>query len=107
MKFEIDGKEFTKAALDDWKKKRIPKVVRNLRKSIKPSDNIDVLCDELYEIKAFMSYDEIVAPIQYKLLIGKIGMKLAALFSFGKRKYSETTIYAYGIHVDKLGKIAD
>lgn len=107
MKFEIDGKEFTEIDLANWKRKRIFKVACNLHKDIKSSDNIDILCNELSEVKESMTYDEIVSSIRYKLLMGKIGMKLAVVFSFGKRRTSKTIIYAEGIHVDKLGRIID
>lgn len=33
MGFEIDGKEFAETDLENWKRKRIPKVVRNLHKN--------------------------------------------------------------------------
>lgn len=107
MRFEIDGKEFTEKELENWKRKRIPKVLHNLQKSVEPSDDIDTLSGELAEVKANMTYNEIVSPIRRKLWIGTIGMKLAVIFSFGKRKTSKTTIYADGIHIDKLGKIID
>ncbi len=107
MRIEIDGKEFTKTDLQNWKRNRIPKVARNLRKDLKLSNDIDMLCNELLEIKKSMTYDEIVSLIQHKLRIGEIGMKLAVAFSFGKRRTSKTKIYADGIHVDKLGKMID
>lgn len=107
MKFEIDEKEFTETDLANWKRKRIPKVARNLHKNIEQSDDIEILCRELLEVKNSMTYDEIVSSIRYKLKIGEIGMKLAVIFSFGKRRTSKTTIYADGIHVDKLGTIID
>ena len=86
MKIEIDGKEFTKADLQNWKRKRLPKVARNLGKNLKPSDDVDMLCNELLEIKKSMTYEEIVSSIRCKLLVGEIGMKLVSVFSFGKRK---------------------
>ena len=107
MRFEIDGKEFTKTDLQNWKRNRILKVARNLHKDIKLSDEIDRLDIELSEVKKSMSYDEIVSLIRHKLLIGEIGMKLAVIFSFGKRRTSKATIYADGIHVDKLGGMID
>lgn len=107
MKFEIDGKEFSEIDLANWKMKRIPKVARNLRKSIRLNEDAKALNDELTKIKSDMTYAEIVSSIKHKLKIGEVGMKLAVLFSFGKRRTSKTTIYADGIHVDKLGKIID
>lgn len=41
MRFEIDGKEFTEADLVNWKRKRIPKVLHNLHKSIKSYDDTE------------------------------------------------------------------
>lgn len=107
MRIEIDGKEITETDLEIWKKKRIPKVLHNLKKNVQSSNNIDVLCNELSEIKQNMTYDEIVSKIKNKLLIGKIGMRFAVLFSFGKRRMAKTTIFADGIHIDKLSKIID
>lgn len=107
MRFEIDGKEFTEIDLEKWKRKRIPKVARNLRKNIRLDKEVNALNEELTKIKAAMTYEEIASSIKYKLKIGEVGMKLAVLFSFGKRRTSKTTIYADGIHVDKLGKIID
>ena len=107
MKFEMDGKVFTETELDNWKRKRIPKVVRNLSKDMKPSDHTDTLCSALSKIKESMTYDEIISSIRHKLLLGEMVMKLAVFFSFGKRRTAKTTIYADGIHVGKLGKIID
>lgn len=107
MKFIIDEKEFTKNDLEKWKRKRTSKVLHNLHKSIKPSDDTEVFYNELSRIKQNMTYDEIVSNIKGKLLIGKIGMKIAVIFSFGKRRMSKTTIFADGIHIDKLGGIID
>jgi hypothetical protein len=107
MRFEINGKEFTEEDLANWKRERIPKVLRNLHRSIQPSDSVETLSSELLAVKESMTYETIVSLIRRKLAIGTIGMKLAVRFSFGKRKAARTVIYADGIHVDKLGKIID
>jgi len=67
------------------------------------ADSVSILNEE----KAQMSYDEIICDLKGKLAIGKIGMKLAVLFSFGKRRMAVTHIYATGIHTEVLGKIID
>ena len=107
MKIIINGKEFTKAEMDTWKKKRIKKVLRNLKKDITVTDDVGVMCDEITKLKAEMSYEEITSKIKLKLAVGQIGMKLAAAISRGKRRSSVTTIYADGITVEKLGKMID
>lgn len=107
MKIIINGDEFTQEQIDDWKKKRVKIVLKTLKKIIQMSENAEVLCEWLSNIKMKMSYDEIVAAIKVKLEIGRIGMKIAALVSRGKRRAAITTIYAEGITIEKLGKCID
>lgn len=103
----IDGKEFTKSEMDNWKRKRVNEVLRNLKRSILMTDNVDVLCENLAELKCKMSYEEIVSPLKTKLAIGKVGMKLGVAVSGSKRKASITTIFADGITAEKFSKIID
>ena len=105
MKIMIEGKDFTQQELEEWKKKRVRKVLRNLKKSLSAPD--DDLCKRLTDIKMDMSYEEITSSIHGKLAIGRIGMKIAVVLSGGKRKTARTTLYADGITVEKLGVIID
>lgn len=107
MKTMIDGKEFTKSDMDNWKRKRVREVLSNLKKSIPMTDNVDVLCENLTELKYKMSYEEIVSPLKTKLAIGKVGMKLAVAVSGSKRKAAITTIFADGITAENFCKIID
>ena len=99
MKICIDGKPFTKGEQDEWKRKRVKKVLKNLNKRLADEEDADVLCERLTELKLSMSYEEIVSCIRVKLAVGRIGMKLAAVLSGKKRRTSVTTIYADGIKV--------
>ncbi len=107
MKIVIDGKEFTKDEMDGWKRKRVGRVLRNLKKTIQMTEHTDVLCDRLTELKLEMSYEEIVSPIRAKLAVGKAGMKLAVRFSGSKRRTAITTIFADGITAKDFTKIID
>lgn len=107
MKIIINDNEFTKYEMDKWKKKRVKAVLKNLNKDIQQTENADILCENLSKIKLQMSYEEIISLIKVKLAIGRIGMKIAATLSKGKRRASITTIYADGINVERLGEIID
>lgn len=107
MKISIKGKEFTKNEMDRWKRKRVCKVLRNLKKTLPTTDDTDALCDQLTALKFKMSYEEILSPIKLKLAVGRVGMKLAAGFSGGKRRAAVTTLFAEGITAEKFTKIID
>lgn len=107
MKIRIDGKPFTKDEQDEWKRKRVKKVLKNLNKRLADEEDADVLCERLTEIKLSMSYEEIVSCIRVKLALGRIRMKLAAMLSGKKRRTSVTTIFSQGITVEALSGIID
>lgn len=107
MKIVIDGKEFTNSDMDNWKRKKVCEVLRNLKKSISMAQNIDVLCENLTDLKYKMSYEEIASLLKTKLVIGKVGMKLGVVLSGSKRKAAITTIFADGITAEKFSKIID
>ena len=107
MKIIINGKEFTKSEMDNWKRKRISKVLKNLKKTLPMADDTDTLCDRLTALKMKMSYEEITSLLKVKLAIGEAGMKFAAAFSGGKRRASFTTIFAEGITGEKFSRIID
>lgn len=107
MKILIEGKEFTKEEMNNWKKKRVKKVLRNLKKKIEMTDDAGVICERLTKLKTEMSYEEITSPIKAKLAFGMVVMKIAAAFSGKRRRASITTIYSDGISVQKLGKLID
>lgn len=71
------------------------------------TEDTDRLCDQLTAIKLSMSYEEIISPIKFKLAIGQVGMKFAALLS-GKRRWAAiTTIFADGITAERFSAIID
>lgn len=107
MKIIINGDEFTKKELDSWKRKRVGKVIKNLKVTLPMVKDTDELCDRLMSIKLKMSYEEITFSMKLKLIIGQIGMKAAAILSGNKRRTAITTIFADGITADKFNKIID
>ena len=80
MNIMINGKEFTKDEMDNWKRKRIGKVLKNLKKDLPMTRDINTLCEELTSLKMNMSYEEITSLIKAKLAVGEAGMKIAAAF---------------------------
>lgn len=104
MKILIDKKEFTIEELEEWKKKRVKKVLRNLKSNIDISEDIE---QKLLNIKLEKSYTDMIKILKPKLFIGKIGMKLAVLLSFGKRRNALTIIYADGVDVSSFSKKID
>lgn len=107
MKIIINGDEFTKNELDRWKRKRVEKVLKNLKVTLPIGKNTEELCDKLTLIKLKMSYEEITSLMKLKLIIGQIGMKAAAILSGDKRRTAITTIFADGITAEKFGLIID
>lgn len=107
MRIIINGTEFSQIEMDTWKRKRIHKVLRNLKKTLPMTETTDVLCDRLTTLKINMSYEEIISSIKSKLVLGEIGMKLATLFFKNKRRNAITTIYTSGIKAEKFTKIID
>lgn len=104
MKILIDEKEFTREELNNWKKKRIKKVLHNFKSNIEIDENID---EKLLELKLKYSYEDMTKLLQTKLFIGKIGMKIASLISFGKRRSSITIIYIDGINAKTVSEKVD
>ena len=107
MKILINGEEFSKEEMDAWKRKRIGKVLKNLKKSLPMIRDTDQLCEQLTNLKLQMSYTDITSVLKSKLAIGEIGMKLAAIFSGNRRRASITTIFAEGITAEKFSKLID
>lgn len=107
MKIIINGKEFTKTEMDSWKRKRINKVLRNLKKTLPMTKGTDELCEQLTSLKLKMSYEEIVSLMKTKLAIGELGMKFATALSGNKRRAAITTILANGITAEKFSNIID
>ena len=107
MKIYIEGKEFTKAECDAWKRKRAKKVFRILKKQMPKESDADHLCELLTEWKLHMSYEDIVSCIHIRLAVGSIAMKLAALCSGKRRSKAITTIYADGIRAETLHPIIE
>lgn len=107
MKIIVNGDEFTKNELDSWKRKRVVKVLKNLKETLPMVEDTDELCDRLTSIKLKMSYKEIVSSMKLKLVIGQIGMKTAAILSGNKRRTAITTIFAEGITAEKFNIIID
>ena len=107
MKIIINGNEFTKNELDSWKRKRVGKVLKNLKITLPIVKDTDELCDRLTSIKLKMSYEEIISSMKLKLIIGQIGMKAAAILSGNKRRTAITTIFADGITAEKFNIIID
>lgn len=107
MKIVIDGKEFTKDEMHCWKRKRVSKVLRNLKKTLPMTEDTEALCDELTLLKLQMSYEEIISPMKSKLVLGQMGMKFAAVLSGNKRRAAVTTIFAEGITAEKFSTIID
>ena len=107
MKIIIDGDEFTKNELDSWKRKRVWKVLKNLKVNMPMVEDTNELCDRLTLIKSKMSYEDITSSMKLKLKIGQIGMKAAAILSNKKRRSAITTIFADGITAEKFSIIID
>lgn len=107
MKILIDGKEFSEEEKAAWIRKRIGKVLKNLKKTLPMTDDTDRLYESLTTLKAEMSYAEITSLIKTKLAFGKFAMKLAAVFSFGKRRAAITILSADGITAAKFSKVID
>lgn len=106
MKIIINGNEFTKTELDSWKRKRVGKVLKNLKITLPIVKDTDELCDRLTTIKLKMSYEEIISSMKLKLIIGQVGMKATAILS-GNRRTAITTIFADGITAEKFNIIID
>lgn len=104
MKILIDEKIFTKEELNNWKNKRIKKVLHNLKSNIDIDENID---ENLLALKLKKSYEDMIKLLQKKLFIGKIGMKIASIISFGKRRSAITIIYADGINAKTVSEKVD
>ena len=96
MKIIINEDEFTKNELDSWKRKRVGKVLKNLKVTLPIVKDTDELCDRLTLIKLKMSYEEITSSMMLKLIIGQVGMKAATILSGNKRRTAITTIFADG-----------
>ena len=107
MKILINGKEFTKDEMDAWKRKRVTKALRNLKKTLPMTKDTEALCNSLALLKSKLSYEEITSPLKVKLAVGQAGMKLAAAFSRGKRRAAVTVIFSDGITAELLRKIID
>lgn len=107
MNIMINGKEFTKDEMDNWKRKRIGKVLKNLKKDLPMTRDINPLCEELTSLKMNMSYEEITSLIKAKLAVGEAGMKITAVFSGNRRRTAVTTIFADGITAEKFAKMID
>lgn len=65
MKILIDEKIFTKEELNNWKKKRIKKVLHNLKSNLDIDDNID---ENLLALKLKNSYDDMIKLLQKNFL---------------------------------------
>ena len=76
MKIIINEDEFTKNELDSWKRKRVGKVLKNLKVTLPIVKDTDELCDRLTLIKLKMSYEEITSSMMLKLIIGQVGKLL-------------------------------
>ncbi len=107
MRILIDGKEFTKEEMNQWKQGRVAKVFRNLKKPAPLAESLDALCDELTERKLCIPYEEMIASLRMKLAIGRIGMKLAAVCSGGRRRAASTTLFASGIGAERFSKMVE
>lgn len=107
MRIVIDGTEFTENELNEWKKRRIKKVLRNLKSNIIPSDNIDMLNAALTTVKMGLSYNDITCLLKKKLAFGEWGMKVMSALSKERRSKATTTIYADGISAAKLSAKLD
>ena len=107
MKIIINEDEFTKNELDSWKRKRVGKVLKNLKVTLPIVKDTDELCDRLTLIKLKMSYEEITSSMMLKLIIGQVGMKAATILSGNKRRTAITTIFADGITAEKFNIIID
>ena len=102
MKIIIDGKSISKQELDQWKKKRYSKAIKNLKKRIVIVDDMDVMARKVTEIKMQYSYDEMVELLKNKLRLAEKIMKLACTVSRGKRKFSITEIEMSGISAKEI-----
>jgi len=107
MKIMICGEEFTKGEMDGWKRKRVRKVLKNLKKTLPMTKDTDELCEQLTLLKQNMSYEDCVSLIKFKLAIGQVGMKFAAALSGNKRRAAITTILADGITAETFSAIID
>ena len=102
MKIIINGKSISKQELDQWKKKRYSKAIKNLKKRIEIIDDMDAMARKVTEIKMQYSYNEMVELLKNKLWLSEKIMKLACTASKGKRKFCITEIEMSGISAKEI-----
>ena len=98
----IGDKQFNQRDMSLWMEKRVKKAYKIFGKSIDHNDTLFEMNMKLSDLKARLSDDEIRAILKKKLAISRIMMKMACLFSGGRRRTARTTVLARGITAEKF-----
>lgn len=107
IKVIIGEKQFNKQDMDGWKKKRLKKAYKTIHKKIDLNDTLLEMSMKLTNLKSQFSDNEIRTILKRKLIISRVMIKIACLFSAGKRRVARTTILAKGITAEKFSQELD
>ncbi len=107
IKVIINGKQFTKRDMYNWKKQRIKKAYKALHIKIPKNVTLSEMSRKLTELKVQKSDDEIRTILSKKLFFSRYVMKIAGILSGKRRRVARTTITAKGITADKFSHVLD
>lgn len=97
MKIYIGGKHITNDQLTQWKRKRVKKAFKTLGYKSSEINNSNVMIEQLANMKMNYSYLEMYNKLKPKLKLSEIIMRMGAVLSGNRRKFSQTEIYVEGI----------
>ncbi|GEN89671.1 hypothetical protein [Oceanobacillus sojae] len=97
MKIYIGGKYITNDQLTQWKRKRVKKAFKTLGYKSSEINNPNAMIEQLANIKMNYSYLEMYNKLKPKLKLSEIIMRMGAVLSGNRRKFSQTEIYVEGI----------
>lgn len=104
IKVLIDGQPLDQQDMAIWMAKRLKKAYKIFHETMDLNDTLSDRRMKLTDIKAQYTDDEMRAILKRKLAVSRLMMKMACVFSAGKRRVARTTIFASGITAEKFSQ---
>lgn len=104
MTIKINRKVISMQHLDQWKLKRIPKVLRNLNRKTVLTGSATERMQKLTEIKLQYSSQDIRRALRHKLALSTFAMRCIAFLSGNRRRCSVTEISMDGVSAGAISR---
>lgn len=102
----IDGKPISEKQVDQWRLARIPKALRTMKRTLDTTGNLDVVQNDLTEMKLEYSYPEMYNILRGQLTLSTLAMKVAVKLS-PSTKFAKTEIFIKGVSTESVSTLLD